>query len=564
VGFGLSVAAPAVQAQPARRIAVVAAEQRGVLTAADLATIRAAARGSDPVAARMAVRALGRLARPTLIPDIIASLRSGSPEVRAEAANALGEAPQGAAISAALTALISRLGVETDSSVRAVVCESIGRLPYQEPALRTRAEQALLDAGRTNTAVPDRLGVAKGFEAMARLNRGGTLGRPALELVRSFTGIGSSRPVDSARDARVRRLAVGTLIAAGAIDREVIEVAAGDADPQVRRLAMGAVWNASDAIDGSVREGLVRKGLLDAAPMVQIEALRAAPVSLDANQLICPLALDAAADEDVQVALAAIDRLGGCSGFDEGAVALRRMVSDLSEANAPRGWHRSAHALVALTTIAPDRARALAGQFARSANWGLRLYAAKSADLLHDGAMLDQLSRDPHPLVAEQAGATPGPDRAPARGGDVLKADDLRRLAAPRARVTVRGAGTFDVALLTNEAPATVLGFTRLAESGYYNGTTLSVLPNNRIEAQKSGDSDRAVVRDETGTWPHVRGTIGLAGDSVGQDGEFFIDLVDNPQFDHQYTVFGQVLNGLDVIDRLLEGDVIDRIDILP
>ena len=42
------------------------------------------------------------------------------------------------------------------------------------------------------------------------------------------------------------------------------------------------------------------------------------------------------------------------------------------------------------------------------------------------------------------------------------------------------------------------------------------------------------------------------------------IDLVDNPQYDHTYTVFAQVLNGLDTIDRILEGDVIERVEILP
>ncbi len=39
---------------------------------------------------------------------------------------------------------------------------------------------------------------------------------------------------------------------------------------------------------------------------------------------------------------------------------------------------------------------------------------------------------------------------------------------------------------------------------------------------------------------------------------------VDNPRLDHDYTVFAQVLNGIEVIDRLLEGDVIDTIEIIP
>ena len=40
--------------------------------------------------------------------------------------------------------------------------------------------------------------------------------------------------------------------------------------------------------------------------------------------------------------------------------------------------------------------------------------------------------------------------------------------------------------------------------------------------------------------------------------------LADNPAYDHTYTVFAQILNGLDLVDRILEGDVIERIEILP
>ena len=71
-------------------------------------------------------------------------------------------------------------------------------------------------------------------------------------------------------------------------------------------------------------------------------------------------------------------------------------------------------------------------------------------------------------------------------------------------------------------------------------------------------------MRDEVGRWPHVRGTVGIStrGRDTG-DAQFFINLVDNPRLDHTYTVFGQVLNGIDVLDRVLEGDTIERVEIL-
>jgi cyclophilin family peptidyl-prolyl cis-trans isomerase len=93
--------------------------------------------------------------------------------------------------------------------------------------------------------------------------------------------------------------------------------------------------------------------------------------------------------------------------------------------------------------------------------------------------------------------------------------------------------------------------------------------PNSVVRGGSPGASDQAGagarLRDEVGLWPHVRGTVGLAthGRDTG-DGQFFINLVDNPAFDHRYTVFAQVLNGLDVVDRILEGDVIERVEIIP
>src|SRR5262245_16709571 len=91
---GCLCASPRAFAQTAR-LAILEAEDRRAPTAGDLATIRAGARSRDPETAVLAVRALGRLERPGLVPDILPSLRNQLPEVRAEAANALGQALAG-------------------------------------------------------------------------------------------------------------------------------------------------------------------------------------------------------------------------------------------------------------------------------------------------------------------------------------------------------------------------------------------------------------------------------------------------------------------------------------
>ena len=110
-----------------------------------------------------------------------------------------------------------------------------------------------------------------------------------------------------------------------------------------------------------------------------------------------------------------------------------------------------------------------------------------------------------------------------------------------------------------------MLRFAQLAESGYYNGLTFHrVVPNFVIQGGSPGANeyvgDAWFMRDELGLWPHVRGAVGIStrGRDTG-DAQIFIDLVDNPRLDHEYTVFAQVLNGIEVVDRILEGDVIER-----
>src|SRR5207249_1515097 len=86
---------PARSASAQTRLAVLQAENRRAKTAADLAALREGARSPDDQIRRVAIRALGRLERPALIPDIVPGLRQAAPEIRAEAANAIGQAAAG-------------------------------------------------------------------------------------------------------------------------------------------------------------------------------------------------------------------------------------------------------------------------------------------------------------------------------------------------------------------------------------------------------------------------------------------------------------------------------------
>src|SRR5690606_1945183 len=111
-------------------------------------------------------------------------------------------------------------------------------------------------------------------------------------------------------------------------------------------------------------------------------------------------------------------------------------------------------------------------------------------------------------------------------------------------------------------APTNAHRFARLARAGYFDGLTFHRwAPNFVAQGGSPGANeyvgDAAYTRDEVGH-PHWRGTVGLStrGRDTG-DGQIFINLVHNVRLDGDYTVYGRVIEGMDVVDRLLEGDVI-------
>jgi cyclophilin family peptidyl-prolyl cis-trans isomerase/HEAT repeat protein len=540
----------------------------------DTIALRAKLRSRDPDMQRFALLELGRFELPSLIPVIVPLLQSSLPEVRAQAADAIGQASQGwrttpparrSAVSpeSVIDTLVGRLKAEADPNVRAAITQTIGRLPYATAEELGIATRVLVQIAPGETVI-DRLGVATGLDDLVRFNRS-LLPDPA-GVIAKLQSLASSDP---SRDARVRRLALVALSsfsAPDAIDDGLLARAASDPDIQVRRLAMRAAGSRSTAVARDV----LAKGVGDGASMVRMEALGA--LGSIGDNSVCEFARAAAGDRDVHTALRAVDELARCGGSDDSVALLERVVNDLSEAGAPRGWHKTVHALVALAAARPEIARGALPQFVESTHWALRLYAARAATVLRDQSVLEQLWQDTDEHVKEAANIglialgvrteadPPADPQGPARA--TLNATELRDLSLLRARVTVRDLGSFEMALLPIEAPLTVSRVVSLAESGRYNGVMIRrVLPNVAAEAGRpieDPDGLAVLTRDEAGPWPHVRGAVG-----VNDESGFFIDLVDNPQFDHQFTVFAQLLNGMDVVDALLEGDIIERVDIL-
>jgi cyclophilin family peptidyl-prolyl cis-trans isomerase len=148
----------------------------------------------------------------------------------------------------------------------------------------------------------------------------------------------------------------------------------------------------------------------------------------------------------------------------------------------------------------------------------------------------------------------------------------LSRLRDARVRITMAresAGGSFDLRLFVDEAPATVSRFITLARRGYYNGLTFHRVATNFVIQGGSPGANEYVgaevfMRDEVGLRSHERRTLGIStrGRDTG-DAQIFVNLIDNWRLDHDYTVFGEIVRGMEVAAAVLEGDVIARIEIL-
>jgi len=128
--------------------------------------------------------------------------------------------------------------------------------------------------------------------------------------------------------------------------------------------------------------------------------------------------------------------------------------------------------------------------------------------------------------------------------------------------------GRIRIELFPQDAPITVGSFVTLARKGFFNGVTFHrVVPNFVIQGgDPRGDGEGGPgyqIRCEVNTRPYVRGAVGMAlsGKDTGGS-QFFITHSPQPHLDGGYTVFGQVISGMDVVDRISRGDVIRRVEI--
>ena len=128
--------------------------------------------------------------------------------------------------------------------------------------------------------------------------------------------------------------------------------------------------------------------------------------------------------------------------------------------------------------------------------------------------------------------------------------------------------GRIKIELLPQDAPITVDSFVTLARKGFFNGLTFHrVVPNFVIQGgDPRGDGEGGPgyqIRCEVNTRPYTSGAVGMAlsGKDTGGS-QFFITHSPQPHLDGGYTVFGRVIGGMEVVDRIERGDRIRRVEI--
>jgi peptidyl-prolyl cis-trans isomerase B (cyclophilin B) len=136
-----------------------------------------------------------------------------------------------------------------------------------------------------------------------------------------------------------------------------------------------------------------------------------------------------------------------------------------------------------------------------------------------------------------------------------------------QAVIEIKGLGEIRLDLLPELAPETVVNFVKLANQGFYDGTTFHrVIPDFMIQGGDplSKDNDprndghggpRHGPPDEFSELPHARGIVSMANRSTPNTSgsQFFIVHKDSPHLDGKFSAFGRVVEGIEVVDAITQ-----------
>ncbi len=133
---------------------------------------------------------------------------------------------------------------------------------------------------------------------------------------------------------------------------------------------------------------------------------------------------------------------------------------------------------------------------------------------------------------------------------------------AQTALITLESGGEIKIEFFPQDAPKTVENFVTLAKKGFYDGLAFHrVVPDFVVQGgDPKGNGTGGpgyTIKAEFNQRKHVRGTLAMARsqdpDSAGS--QFYITYGAQPHLDNSYTIFGQVVSGMEHVDRIKQGD---------
>jgi cyclophilin family peptidyl-prolyl cis-trans isomerase len=143
--------------------------------------------------------------------------------------------------------------------------------------------------------------------------------------------------------------------------------------------------------------------------------------------------------------------------------------------------------------------------------------------------------------------------------------EEIKKMSETKAMIETKF-GNIELKFFPDVAPGHVNNFIELAKKGFYDGTIFHrVIPGFMIQGgdPNSKNHDKSshgtggpgyTIKAEFNNKPHKRGTLSMARaaspDSAGS--QFFLCVADAPFLDKQYTVFGEVVSGMDVMDKIV------------
>jgi cyclophilin family peptidyl-prolyl cis-trans isomerase/HEAT repeat protein len=312
---------------------------------------------------------------------------------------------------------------------------------------------------------------------------------------------------------------------------------------------------------------------VDASPNVRTAAVEGL-FTLEGHA-IDPLLRAHLGSDDPWLLLSVAGLLAGSPQAGETAAAALAAFERISEARRET-WRDPRRALLALVAELGDSSMRVAtgGRTVGSPPAGGPTAAPAPADATLADRLRPYLA-DYDPLVAADVaeiletwtGAPHGAAPRPLARAPLPTVEELDALERTTVTLHMRGLGPIVIQPLPHAALTNATRFVRLAEQGYYDGLTFHRRVSNFvIQGGSPGANEYAgdgpYTRDEI-ELSHWRGTVGLStrGRDTG-DGQIFVNLVHNTRLDPDYTVFGVVTEGMDVVDRVLEGAVIERAEV--